>query len=352
MKNQINSSKSKEKIIPNIFKQNNTSIFITDLKGNIIIANSSCAKLYGYSLDEIISKNISIFYQKDQNSFQNIIKNEIIETRHYYSDQVHIKKDGSFIEILMSASLIKEKNNIQDSIVFIVSKLDKNKFSIFTKENNDFKKNSYTFSRELVNNILSPILKIENTFNSIFKDKNKDSEIEETFIDIKNAMQKINRKISYLISFGGFNLEYFDNINLTSLIDEILTSYKNSYKNLMIKTKYSKDSFFIKGIKELLLTALKNIINNSVEAMKYKGILTISVFNQEDNVFVSIKDTGGGLPEKIFNNIYNGITTKEKGHGRGIIDSFEIVKLFSGSIDIKNYPGKGAVFIFNFPLNN
>jgi len=71
------------------------------------------------------------------------------------------------------------------------------------------------------------------------------------------------------------------------------------------------------------------------------------VHNAEESVFISVKDTGPGIPEEVLQHLFEPFfTTKEQGAGLGLglVISEQIVREFDGILTGENAPGSGAVF--------
>ena len=95
-----------------------------------------------------------------------------------------------------------------------------------------------------------------------------------------------------------------------------------------------------------------NLMLNGIEAMKETGgTLTItSKRTLDDQVLISVSDTGPGLPdqesERIFEAFY---TTKPQGTGMGLSISRRIIDSHGGRLWASNNPGRGATFQFSLP---
>jgi signal transduction histidine kinase len=95
-----------------------------------------------------------------------------------------------------------------------------------------------------------------------------------------------------------------------------------------------------------------NLMLNAIEAMKdIGGALTIrSRINPENHLFVSISDTGIGLPsgsaERVFEPFH---TTKPQGTGMGLTITRSIVESYGGRVWATANQGKGATFHFTLP---
>ncbi|MDQ3002546.1 MAG: ATP-binding protein [Fibrobacterota bacterium] len=93
------------------------------------------------------------------------------------------------------------------------------------------------------------------------------------------------------------------------------------------------------------------LINNAIDAMDQKGRLEITCLDSQDQILLSFKDSGPGIPEaalkKIFDPFY---TTKPpgKGTGLGLTIASEIVKKYGGTLGVESAPGAGATFTICF----
>lgn len=118
--------------------------------------------------------------------------------------------------------------------------------------------------------------------------------------------------------------------------------------NLNIQGKLPKIS-----IKEHhLYEIVNNLVKNAIEAMESEGLLLISAAAIDDNVVITIQDTGPGMTqvqeEKIFTPFF---TTKDKGTGLGLVVVKKLVEENGGTIDVLSKPGKGTTFIVSFPFD-
>lgn len=98
---------------------------------------------------------------------------------------------------------------------------------------------------------------------------------------------------------------------------------------------------------------LVNLIKNAMQAMTKGGILSIQTGSDSDQVWVSVSDTGRGVPEELLNRIFEPFfTTKKKGSGLGLMIVQRIVRAHGGRIDLENRKGHGATFRISLPLHD
>ena len=97
--------------------------------------------------------------------------------------------------------------------------------------------------------------------------------------------------------------------------------------------------------------ALVNLIKNAMHAMTKGGTLTLQTGEGADGVWLSVADTGAGIPpgqiSRIFEPFY---TTKKKGTGLGLMIVQRIVRGHGGRIDLESHTGRGTTFRLWLPL--
>lgn len=88
--------------------------------------------------------------------------------------------------------------------------------------------------------------------------------------------------------------------------------------------------------RQLYSWVIENLVKNAIDAMKGRGKLTIEISQLEDNVKVSVTDTGKGLSKKLFKEIFEpGYTTKKRGWGLGLSLTKRIIEDFhNGKIKV------------------
>ena len=96
---------------------------------------------------------------------------------------------------------------------------------------------------------------------------------------------------------------------------------------------------------------LVNLIKNAMQAMTKGGTLTLQTGEGSDGVWVSVADTGGGIPEEQINRIFDPFyTTKKQGSGLGLMIVQRIVRAHGGHVELESQIGRGSTFRVWFPL--
>jgi signal transduction histidine kinase len=97
---------------------------------------------------------------------------------------------------------------------------------------------------------------------------------------------------------------------------------------------------------------LVNLVKNALQAMTSGGILTFQTGEGAEAVWVSVADTGGGIPQEQINRIFEPFyTTKKKGTGLGLMIVRRIVRGHGGRIELESKVGRGTMFRVWLPLH-
>ena len=149
-----------------------------------------------------------------------------------------------------------------------------------------------------------------------------------------------------------------ERFNLNRIILNILEGYKSqdSKKKDNVKIVFtSKDDFLVEADKGRIMQVISNLMNNAIK-FTVKGTITVTTKKEEENneIIVSIKDTGTGIDPEIMPRLFSKFATKSQtGTGLGLFISQNIVEAHGGKIWAENNSdGKGSTFSFSLPLTD
>ena len=92
---------------------------------------------------------------------------------------------------------------------------------------------------------------------------------------------------------------------------------------------------------------IENLVKNSIDAMKGKGKLSIEIVEGDTFVYITVVDTGSGIPKNKFKTVFEpGYTSKKRGWGLGLSLTKRVVSEYHrGDVRIANSEvGKGTTF--------
>lgn len=195
-----------------------------------------------------------------------------------------------------------------------------------------------------LNNPLTGIKELSKELSSEFK-----GQIKEDFEEIEKASKRCLLIIENLKNFSSKKIE-FERIELSKVINDALTLTKLLTRNTAMDLQLEKN-VWISGSSTILSQAIFNIVKNSIEAMSYKGAMSIELTTNNGHAVLKFSDTGPGLPENFKSISLFGTQKKQEGVGYGMFLVSEFIKLHKGHLNFGNNPEQGgAFFIISIPL--
>jgi len=142
--------------------------------------------------------------------------------------------------------------------------------------------------------------------------------------------------------------------SLNSVVEKTLELLQPELDNrgLAVKTKLLNGLTATPIDATQMQQVLVNLVKNAMQAMTKGGLLTLQTGESPDSVWVSVSDTGGGIPEEQISRIFEPFyTTKKKGTGLGLMIVQRIVRAHEGRIELESHLGKGTTFRLWLPLH-
>jgi len=143
-------------------------------------------------------------------------------------------------------------------------------------------------------------------------------------------------------------------VSLNDAVEKTLELLRPEIENrgVAVKTKLSQNLTATPADATQLQQVLVNLVKNAMQAMTTGGTLTLQTGETSDSVWVSVADTGGGIPQERINRIFEPFyTTKKKGTGLGLMIVQRIVRAHNGRIELESNVGRGTTFRIWLPLH-
>ena len=120
--------------------------------------------------------------------------------------------------------------------------------------------------------------------------------------------------------------------------------------NIEFLTNFTKESCSISCEENQLKQVFINLLKNAIEAMPSGGAIHITIQKRNQNISISIRDEGIGIPEDIIEKIGDPFfTAKESGTGLGIMVSQRIINTHQGTLDIHSQVDTGTTVRLTLP---
>jgi len=140
--------------------------------------------------------------------------------------------------------------------------------------------------------------------------------------------------------------------DINIIVKKVVELFEHSTLGKNIKFTLQLDKIpLIKADPYQLHQAIVNIVLNSIQSMEVPGSITITTGLSDNNILLSIKDTGKGIPEKLIQKITDPfITEKEGGTGLGLAIASRVIKNHNGKLKINSQPGIGTEVVISLPV--
>jgi two-component system, sporulation sensor kinase E len=141
-------------------------------------------------------------------------------------------------------------------------------------------------------------------------------------------------------------------LDLLGLVEDVLRVQEAELSNrkLEVKVEVNDDLPIILGDRDQIKQAFFNLIKNAMEAMQPSGSLRILARCDDDYVYLQFVDNGSGISEEDLSKVFQAYyTTKEEGHGLGMMIVERIMREHGGHINIESRKEAGTAITLQFP---
>ncbi len=140
--------------------------------------------------------------------------------------------------------------------------------------------------------------------------------------------------------------------NVNSIVEEAVRFFTPEIKDreIVVEQELRSDLPMLELDRDQMKQAFYNVIKNSFEAMKNRGVLRIRTDMDESHIIISFTDTGGGISAENLSHVFEPyFTTKPSGTGLGLLIVRRIVREHGGELSIESTEGKGLALIIRLP---
>ena len=141
-----------------------------------------------------------------------------------------------------------------------------------------------------------------------------------------------------------------DEIILDALVDEVLEDLEPLAEGKNIRLIGKCKDITMVGSDILIYRLVYNLVENAIKYNHSGGQVTVTADRKEKHVYLSVKDTGAGIPEELKERVFEPFFRVDKsrsrelgGVGLGLALVREIVRVHDGSITVKSNPSGGTI---------
>lgn len=363
----ISARKEEEKMIyqlATIIESTDDGIISKTLDGYILTWNRGAEKIFGYTRQEAVGRNISLLFpsellEEETELMDKVMKGYILSQY----ETVRMRKDHAKINVAITLSPIKNKTGTIVGVSKIVRDITKQKeeqeklklFAILESKSKEMEQFAYIASHDL----REPLLTIKNYVELFIADYGATVEREpKRYLNsILKATNRMDTLIHALLEYSKLSkIKQVQEVNCNDMLEQV----KEDLGNIITKTKATITNDNLPVIKAYPVELKLLFQNLLVNAMKYHKPNTLPEVNISARKFSNffefrVMDNGIGIAEENKERIFLMFQRLHKreeyeGTGIGLAHCKKIVELHNGKIWVESELGKGSTFVFTIPL--
>lgn len=340
-----------------IVKSINNPIIVTDREHRIVLLNPVAEKLFELQEEEVLDKHFLEVINEDEifNRIKKVVETEEPKSTNPQEVITLPYQNKEHYYRLMVTPVWDKENHVSRVITFLDD-------ITHLKEVDDLKSDfvstvSHEFRTPLTSMNMGLSLLLEETPGEL------NSEQQEL---LEAASEDCNRLINLVddlldlskIESGQINFE-LDSVNLIDLVNASIRPLKKQAKEQEIELLIDipKDLPLVKADSNKITWVLSNLVGNALRYTKDEGKIEINASKKGNRVYVSVADTGIGIPDEYQDKIFKKFVRVKgdnaldvSGTGLGLAIVKEIVEAHGGRIWVESELGVGSTFTFTLLL--
>ncbi len=176
-----------------------------------------------------------------------------------------------------------------------------------------------------------------------------------------NELQRLSLLVDKVLKLSMFEKKEielkYEPLNLKDIVDEVTASLRLQLEKNNARVYVAQNGDLnLQGDRLHLLSVVFNLLDNAIKYSNGDPSIQIELSGDEQNVELSIKDNGIGIPQEYQNKVFEkffrvpaGDTHNTKGYGLGLSYAAHVVKKHGGIISVDSQPGLGTRFTIILP---
>ena len=182
--------------------------------------------------------------------------------------------------------------------------------------------------------------------------KHNDECTEQTITMVMEQNEKLSKMIRTLLDMSELqSVERDDIIMVDALVEEVIADLEPLAIEKNIRLIGNCRDANMQGSDILIYRVVYNLVENAIKYNHSGGQVTVTSYQKDKNVYLSVEDTGSGIPRELKERVFEPFFRVDKsrsrelgGVGLGLALVHEIVRAHDGSITVKDNPSGGTIF--------
>lgn len=334
-------------------------ILLGSNEGVITDANESMCEIIGMTKDSLIGKHVSLLPFSKESIEANPLRFDLLKKGEVVlNERILIRPDGKEVVVEMRSKMMPDGS--YQSIYRDISLRKQVEKEIMLKNDELLNLNAEKdkFFSIIAHDLRTPFMGFLG-FTNLLKlniDQLTNEEIQNIATDMNESALSLFGLLTNLLEWSLMQRGLMSFKPVPLLLNDILENNINVFndaarkKNIKIENKIGNDISFTAD-EGMIKTVFRNLISNAIKFTNKGGKVILSAYKSEDNVVISVKDTGIGMNEKLKNNLFKidmkvsrEGTEDEPSSGLGLLLCKEFVEKNCGKIFVESEEGKGSEF--------
>ena len=328
-------------------------VLATNRRGQITMINDMAKKQLGVQKEDVLNKSI-LELLKIENEYE--LRDLITQIPELMIDSQDV--NGEYLSLRVRFALVRRESGFISGLVAVLHD---------TTEQEKEERERRLFVSNVSHELRTPLTSVKSYLEALDEGALYDP-VAPDFIKV--SLDETNRMMRMVTDL--LHLSRIDNatsqldvelINFTAFITFILNRFdkmrsQDDEKKYELVRDYPINSVWIEIDTDKMTQVIDNILNNAIKYSPDGGKITVSMKTTDDQMILSIKDQGLGIPKqdlpKIFDRFYRVDRARSRaqgGTGLGLAIAKEIIKQHNGFIWAKSEYGKGSTFTIVLPYD-
>lgn len=173
---------------------------------------------------------------------------------------------------------------------------------------------------------------------------------------IQDHLDKISRFTKGLMDYSSLQQATFAKADLNQLLQRVMEFLQpqKRFRQIAIDTAFVPGALEAEVDQGLIEQVLYNLLNNAADALAEATVKKIEIGTarlSDDMIRLTVRDYGGGIPEEQCKKLFKEkFTTKQTGHGIGLVVCKNIIDKHNGRISVDSVPGQETIFTIDLPV--
>lgn len=221
-------------------------------------------------------------------------------------------------------------------------------------EANDFHLNQLAavgqIAAGIAHEVKNPLTAVKG-FLQLLKEEHNEGYLNIAQAELNNALSTIEGLLH--VSKPDLDDEPHQLIKPAAELEGLFTLFQDQLYRVSIQRNFRDVNAMVYGKKNQIKKALFNLLKNAFEAIPEKGTITVEHYVEEENVVISIEDTGIGIPKDKLRMLGTPFyTTKAEGTGMGLTQVFSVFKGHNAIVNVESSENQGTKFIIKIHMDN